>query len=191
MDKFIALDLGNVCVSIQFEQCMDALSACNGCKLSDIQDLYLKHEVGIIDTKAFLDLLTNLTGLKRDRVIELFCSIIDEEIPGISDIMNELIDKGYQIALLSDTSQLHLDVSRSKLSFSNLVIGGVYSFEVGHLKPDISMYREFEKRYGKPALYIDDKEINCIGAEKIGWPIHCFTSAARLRAETDKLINLK
>ncbi|MCP4177637.1 MAG: HAD hydrolase-like protein [bacterium] len=191
MDKFIALDLGNVCVNIKFEQCFDALAACDSSKLSNIQDLYLKQEIGVIDTKTFLDSLVSVTGFEREKVIKLFCSIIDDEIPGVSDIMNELTEKGYKIAFLSDTSELHLNESRRKLSFANLVIGGVYSFEVGHLKPDVSMYREFEKKYGKPALYIDDKEINCIGAEKIGWPVHCFTTAEKLKSAVDKLIKLK
>ncbi|HJO94984.1 MAG TPA: HAD hydrolase-like protein [Victivallales bacterium] len=191
MNKFIALDLGNVCINIKFENCLEALSECDSCKLSDIKDLYLKQEIGVIDTKTFLDSLVALTGFEREKVIKLFCSIIEEEIPGVSDIMNKLTDKGYKIAFLSDTSELHLNESRRKLSFAHLVIGGVYSFEVGHLKPDVSMYREFEKKYGKPAMYIDDKEVNCIGAEKIGWPVHRFTSADKLKAAVDKLINLK
>ena len=78
---------------------------------------------------------------------------------------------------------MHKNEVYSRLSFANLIIGGVYSYKVGAFKPDIKMFNEFEKRYGKPQIYIDDLENNCSGAVEYGWDVHCFVSAENCRKE--------
>lgn len=178
----MALDLGRVCINISPETCPKALGIDSSNSMKEYDGLYLAHELGSINSYDFIGELKKLSP-KRLSIEELssgFCSIICEEIYGISEIVCGLASKGYRVCLFSDTSELHLYESLSKLSFAHLITGGVYSFEIGYLKPDVKMFMEFERRYGKPILYIDDKEINCVGGENHGWVAHCFDSIKRL-----------
>ena len=180
MNKIIALDIGNVCFSIDKNAWLDKLhiSPDNIALRKELTDKKNKLEVGIISEDVFLTKLNDLTGksFSKNELIAIYCSIIADEIFGMNDLISDLVNSGYKIMFFSDTSSIHLNYVYSKLSFAHLILGGVFSFKVGAFKPDIKMFNEFERRYGKPAIYIDDLEKNCIAAEKIGWNAHCFTS---------------
>ena len=88
---------------------------------------------------------------------------------------------GYRLVFFSDTSSIHmLEVCR-KLSFANLVTGGVFSFKVKARKPGAAMYEAFETRYGKPCFYVDDRPDNIQAGISRGWNSHQFVSAAAMR----------
>lgn len=178
MNKVIALDLGRVCVNINPQACQKALGIVSSNSIKKYTDLYVALETGTMDSHDFVENLRKISQkqLSVEDILLAFCSIICGEISGISEIVCRLASKGYKICLFSDTSRLHLYESLTKLSFAHLIIGGVYSFEIGAFKPGIKMFMEFEKRYGKPILYIDDKKTNCTEAEKYGWGTHCFIS---------------
>ena len=95
---------------------------------------------------------------------------------------------GRRVALLSDTSPLHLYFALSKLSFAHLLTGGVYSFEAGDRKPGAAMFRLFEERYGKPCFYADDRPENVAAAAARGWPAHLFTTADGCREAFAKAV---
>jgi FMN phosphatase YigB (HAD superfamily) len=193
MNKIIALDIGNVCFRIDKNAWLDKLgvSADNTVLRKKIITKKTELELGIINQNDFLVALNRLTEkmFSINKLIEIYCTIIGHEINGMNDFMSDLVNSGFKIMFFSDTSSLHLNEVYSRLSFSNLIIGGVFSFEVGVFKPDIKMFNEFEKRYGKPYIYIDDLEKNCIAAEKIGWNAHCFISVENCRRELSRIIN--
>jgi len=72
-----------------------------------------------------------------------------------------------------------------------LIIGGVFSFETGFFKPAKENFIEFERRYGKPELFIDDLQRNCNGAIEYGWNTHLFVSTDKLyeRLIKDEIIS--
>ena len=148
----------------------------NSAIASKLTKNYLNLEIGVFSPEEFLNQSLELLDFKftPNELTEAFCSIIGEEIDGMSSLINRIVSKGYKLAFFSDTSAIHMQQIIRNLSFDNLVIGGVFSYEVGALKPDKKMYETFEKRYGKPAIYIDDKISNCEGAEKFNWPTCCF-----------------
>lgn len=186
MEKFVALDIGNVCVKVSLDTCEDKLIKTEKISKKLFYRLYQEYELGKINTKIFLSKLSETTGYSFDEAKDIFCTIICEEIKGINEILTDLINKGFKIAFLSDTSPLHLKyTTEEKLSFSHLISGGVYSYETGCFKPETAIFKEFEKKYGIPALYIDDKRSNCEGAERLGWSMHCIKNVKELKSITD------
>ena len=187
MNKIIALDIGNVCFRIDKNAWLDKLgvSADNTVLRKKIITKKNELELGIINQNEFLVALNRLTEktFSINKLIEIYCTIIENEIDGMNDFMSDLVNSGFTLYFFSDTSSLHLNEVYSRLSFANLIIGGVFSFEVGAFKPDIKMFNEFEKRYGKPYIYIDDLETNCLSAIKNGWSAHCFVSVENCRKE--------
>ena len=81
----------------------------------------------------------------------------------------------------SDVSARHMKLVRRMFHASELVPDGIYSFETGAMKPEEPMFAAFEKRFGVPVLYVDDREILIDAAKKRGWNAVVFTGAADLK----------
>ena len=179
MDKVVALDLGNVCVKIDPDGCLRALGVASLDAIpADFLDACGDFETGRLDEAAWLDAFRAATGGKfaPDKLRDAFCLVIGDEIPGMAAFVRSLAASGRRVALLSDTSPLHLRYTLSKLSFAHLLTGGAYSFEAGACKPGAAMFQLFEGRYGKPCFYADDRPENVAAAAARGWPAHLFTT---------------
>ena len=117
-------------------------------------------ECGRMEEEEFYSLVCrelNIPGI--DEVREWFYSILGDEMPGIADTLNR-IKNDWDFVFLSDISGAHLQLVAEKLSFFNMAAGGIYSFEVGAKKPAREMYLAFERKFGKPDLYVDDRTQN-------------------------------
>jgi len=65
--------------------------------------------------------------------------------------------------------------------FGHLVTGGVYSFSAGAMKPDPVIYEAFEREYGVPYAYFDDRAENVEGAKARGWNAFVYHSPEEFR----------
>ncbi|HOK05549.1 MAG TPA: hypothetical protein PLN24_09875 [Victivallales bacterium] len=176
-DKFVAMDLGNCCIWVNSDECLRRLGLNSIAEVpKDFLNKCAELECGLISTKEWLCEFRKITNDKftDKELIEIWNSIIGEEIKGMSQIIEEIISRNIKVALLSDTSELHLNYAISKLSFAKKLCGGVYSFIVGERKPSLKMYKVFEKKFAFPLIYTDDKEENIEAAMSIGWNSHLF-----------------
>ena len=62
-----------------------------------------------------------------------------------------------------------------------LVPDGIFSFSAGAQKPDEAMFAAFERSFGIPALYTDDRMELIEAARERGWNAVQFTSAENLQ----------
>ena len=100
----------------------------------------------------------------------------------MAELVRELQAAGTDIVLFSDTSPLHMTEFRRRFEIARLLPDGVYSFVVGARKPDPAMFAALEADYGKPSLYVDDRELCLSGAKAFGWPVCRFESVKQLRS---------
>ncbi len=100
--------------------------------------------------------------------------------------MGEMVSAGFRFIYFSDTSSIHMSHFFRSNDFCHLVSGGVFSHEVGAKKPEAKMYETFERDYGKPWLYIDDRQCNIDAALERGWNARRFTSPDTLRSALDE-----
>jgi len=193
-NKYVAMDLGNCCIRVNSDECLRRLGLNTIAEVpKNFLDSCVKLECGLISTKQWLCEFRNITEGKfsDNELIEIWNSIICEEIEGMSSVIEEIISRKIKVALLSDTSELHLSYAISKLSFARHLCGGVYSFLVGERKPSLKMYKTFEDKFAFPLIYADDKEENIEAAMSIGWNSHLFKNpegffSAFLRATGEK-----
>ena len=177
--KYLALDIGNVCIAIRPERLFAALVVSGPealpAELFGMVDLL---ERGRLSEEAFSARFRELTGDGRsgDELRAAFVSIIGEPIPGMAEKLERLIDAGVQPVFFSDTSALHLAEVRRKFPAARRIPDGVYSFEVGAKKPEPAMFRAFEERFGTPAAYWDDRP-ELIAAAPPEWNARLFRSA--------------
>ncbi|MFA6102305.1 MAG: hypothetical protein WCV67_03875 [Victivallaceae bacterium] len=183
-EKIIALDIGGVCLNIRHDLCCSYFGFSS---ISEIPVKFLhaieKFECGLIDDKAWLAEFRAATGgrFTDDEMIDGWNIILGGDMDGMSELMPELVASGYRLVFFSDTSKIHLLEVYRKLSFANLVTGGIFSFKVNARKPGAAMYEAFEARYGKPCFYVDDRPDNIQAGIRHGWNSHQFVSAAAIR----------
>lgn len=97
------------------------------------------------------------------------------------NLLTELVDAGYQVALFSNSWFSFNRASRAPL-FPSQLMSGIPIFdsgELGHMKPDPKIYEIIEKRLDEssPHLYfIDDNTANIEAANARGWQGRYFES---------------
>lgn len=183
-EKIIALDIGGVCLNIRYDLCYKYFDFK---AISEIPQQFMiaieKFECGLIDEKEWLSEFRLATGGKftDDEMVEGWNLIIGDDMNGMPELMSELVGSGYRLVFLSDTSTIHILEVYRKLSFANLVTGGVFSFNIKSRKPAAAMYKAFETQYGKPYFYVDDRTENIQAGINHAWNSHQFISAAAMR----------
>jgi putative hydrolase of the HAD superfamily len=109
--------------------------------------------------------------------------------PAVFDILHDLHEGGTRVAVLSNAG---FDFA-SPFRFSPMArfFERVFvSAELGLIKPDPQIYREVARELGiTPAemIFIDNKQVNIVGAESLGITGHHFTSPADLRTFLESL----
>lgn len=182
--KYLALDIGNVCVKIHPERLFRALGI-PGPEALPREVLFMATETwerGGISEAEFLRRFRELTNssLSETMLREAYCSIIGDPIDGMAGQVERWIENGVQPVFFSDTSALHLEEVRRKFPAARLIPEGIYSFEVGAKKPEPAMFAAFEARFGTPVAYYDDRS-ELIAAAPANWHAQQFSSVAALR----------
>ena len=181
--KVVALDIGGVCVQLHPEICMNRFGVKPDMpQWSEFWKLDLLVETGRISDECFLESIRKLLDnrLSIDEIRAAWSSFIGPDIPGMADAVRSLSDR-FRFVYFSNTSRLHLDDVTIMNGFGHLVTGGVYSFSAGAMKPDPVIYKAFEREYGVPYAYFDDRLENVNGGKACGWNAFQFHSPEEFR----------
>jgi putative hydrolase of the HAD superfamily len=148
---------------------------------ADGENPLFKLERGEITEASFLDQIADalepLLGHRphMHRFKEIYFEALDPNPPMI-DLMYELKDAGYRMAMLTNNVREWEPLWRSMLSVDEIFETVVDSGFVGCRKPESRIYAMTLERIAMPpeaCLFVDDVLVNCEGAEKAGiWAIH-------------------
>ena len=183
-NKFIALDIGNVCINLRHEKIKPLLGfepnlpfPTNFDKMCDL------YEFGHCSKGEWLSAFQESTGFQfsNDELLALWNQILGEPICGIVETIEELTNCGFKFVYFSDTNPVHIDSFYKTFPAHNFICGEVLSYHVGVHKPSFEMFKAFEDKFGAPCFYIDDKLINIEGAQNYGWLSHQFTTTENFR----------
>lgn len=104
--------------------------------------------------------------------------------------ISRLKEQGYRILYLSNYGEIAREQSRKALDFTELMDGGIFSFEVKMIKPNPWIYGELIKRYSivpQEAVFLDDSAPNIEAAKTMGLHGILFTSYQEAVMELKKL----
>src|SRR5689334_11484260 len=133
-------------------------------------------ERGEITEVAFLELLTDhlepLLGHRPEmhRFREIYFEALEPNPPMI-DLMRELKESGYRMAMLTNNVREWEPLWRSMLPVDEIFETVVDSGFVGCRKPESRIYELTLEQIGEPAaacLFVDDVLVNCEGAREAG-----------------------
>ncbi len=128
-------------------------------------------------------------GVLGDKNVEQKCRALMAEYPdemdkvfsNLEDLVMEcgyaagwiqsLKAKGYKVYVLSNYGRTLFGYARQNFRFLHYIDGGVISYEVQYIKPEIQIYERLIQKYGirpQEAVFLDDTEENLPPARKLG-----------------------
>ena len=189
----VALDIGNVSMKLTFDEMYRRLDTdpADPDAVARLWEHGAALETGKCTVTEFLDRLDALTGHRHARreLLEGWRCGVREPMPGMPDVVRMLAARGVRFSFMSDISPIHLEQVFRHCGFAHLVSGGIYSFEVGAFKlQGGAMFEAFERRYGRPLAFFDDR-VEIVGhARELGWNAIRFESPEQVLRDAEALL---
>ena len=180
-DPVVALDIGNVSMKLNFDEMYRRLDTdpADASAVARLWEHGAALETGRCTVPEFLDRLDELTGHchTRQELLDSWRCGVRDPMPGMLETVRKLAERRVRFSFMSDISPIHLEQVFKYCGFVHLVSGGIYSFEAGAFKlQGYTMFEAFERRYGRPVVFFDDR-IDIIGhARDFGWNAIQFKS---------------
>jgi putative hydrolase of the HAD superfamily len=192
MIEAIIFDLGNVVVSLDFAPTLEKWSRLCGRGPEEVRAKMWAHpvmhsyETGRIDDQEFYRAVTAELGLALP--FEEFAADWRDVFgpPLMEDSFFAGLAKNYALWALSDTCALHVTHLWPAYGPLRHFRGGVFSNDVGVMKPAEKMYRTVVERAGvapEKCFYTDDRQTNVDGAKAVGLDAALFTSPPQLQSD--------
>ena len=193
----VIFDLGRVLVRVDFTRGLMRRFAAQS-HYSDEQilefvfrePLFKDFSKGKLDINQFYESFTarfNLDILFNDFSV-IWCDIF-APMEGMEDLVED-IAASHKIGLLSDIDPLHWSYLIQNYVFLKRFSQPVLSYQIGALKPSPKCYRAAAESVDEPpgkCLFIDDRQINILGAKKSGMQAILFKNPASLKQELRQL----
>jgi len=182
---FLIFDLGNVIIDIDYRQSLNLIKSLlpNSFDLKVDSfystDFHKAYEKGEIDSPTFRNEVRNYFQQNWDdkKVDELWNSLLGEIPKERLDLVSTL-KQSYQVGVLSNTNEIHIDAVYKMLEkdfginrFEQLFDRVFYSHEMGLAKPSQEIYYKMLEELGTSAnrvVFFDDLEANVRGAASVG-----------------------
>lgn len=171
--KALGVDLDSLSKYSQSDDSEPGATICEGMSASGMMHQY---QVGKISTADFLGAIQMLSnkGTIYAQVLDAWNSCL-LTIPGYKlEFIKELRADGYSTYLLSNTNDAHWKYIEQNLFPEPLSCYFDHCFlsqEMGLAKPNEAIYQSVINQINLPAgecLFLDDSQINCVVAEKLG-----------------------
>lgn len=122
------------------------------------------------------------TGLPQDDLFALLEAIPAHlaPVPGTVDWLNRLADAGVRLHFLSNMPRPYAEYLLREHAFLARFQSGVFSCEVGQVKPHAAIFETATQRFGLPpqhCVFIDDHPSNVEVARQLGWRAVQFVDA--------------
>ena len=190
----VALDIGNVSMRLTFDEMYRRFGVDPGdsCAVGRLWEHGAALETGRCTVPEFLDRLDDFTGHRhtREYLLDAWRCGVREPMPGMLETVRALAARGVRFSFMSDISPIHLDQVFRYCEFVHLVTGGIYSFEAGAFKLQGSaMFDAFERRYGRPLVFFDDRVEIIEHACGLGWNAVRFQSPEQVLRDASALLD--
>lgn len=182
---FLIFDLGNVIIDIDYQRSLNLIKSLlpnfSGLKVDSFYstDFHKAYEKGEIDSPTFRNEVRRYFQQDWEdiKVDEIWNSLLGKIPKERLDLISKL-KQSYQVGVLSNTNEIHIDAVYHHLKtdfglirFEPLFDRVFYSHEMGLSKPSSEIYQKMLKELGTTAdrvVFFDDLEANVKGAAAVG-----------------------
>lgn len=179
MIKTLLFDFGDVFINLNKQGAMQ--NALDLFKLKEFSEEMIAfnsfYEQGLISTDEFLEFYQeNFSDLTSDQILDAWQHILKDFPPHRLEFIKQLAaDKKYNLILLSNTNELHINWIKDNVSFyedfKNCFDAFYLSHEIHLRKPNSDIYESVLNEHQLKAsevLFVDDTEENILAASKLG-----------------------
>jgi HAD superfamily hydrolase (TIGR01509 family) len=170
-------DIGNVIITFDFRISAGKLAGEAAVPaeeiLSLVSPLTVDLELGRLSPEQFIAEASSRIGYTGtpERFHSVFADIFELNEP-MAAFITELKAAGTPLYLLSNTNGIHAPFFEATYPVFGLFDGGIYSHEVGLMKPDPAIYERVRtdlRLVPERTVYIDDNAANCVAGEAAGF----------------------
>lgn len=175
-DAFL-FDIGNVIITFDFRISAKKLAEDSAVPADEIlplvSPLATELELGRLSPEQFIAGASARIGYTGtpERFQAVFADIFALNDP-MAAFVAELKAAGTPLYLLSNTNAIHASFFEANFPVFGLFDGGIYSHEVGLMKPDPAIYeraRSDLRLVPERTVYIDDNAANCVAGGEAGF----------------------
>jgi FMN phosphatase YigB (HAD superfamily) len=193
----VVFDLGKVLVDFDFSIAARKIAVRGKKSPAEVQALIeqsrfiIDYESGRLTRSGFYERVREVTGFdgSLDEFGALFADIFTA-MPEMIELHAGLRRRGIPTWIFSNTNDLAIEHIRKNFPFFANFEGYIFSYEVGAMKPQATIYEELEKltgRRGSDILYLDDRPENVAGGAARGWQAILHETPEKTRAVVEKL----
>lgn len=197
MIKNIIFDIGNVCVDFCYRDFFESFGFSREivdriCLATAEDPAWDLGDGGQVTEEELLEIY-----ISNDPEIEPYLRKVYESFDGIIRERKETIpwlirlrEKGYGVYYLSNYPSKVERECRDHMKFLEYMDGGILSYKVKMIKPYADIYEKLLADYGLKAeecLFLDDKPVNCAGAEAVGMKAIVFTTKEEVEKKMAEL----
>lgn len=197
MIKNIIFDVGNVLVSFDWETYFKNLGITEDVfeRVADAtvrSSLWNEYDRSSLSDEELLDGFIKQSPKDEQQIRAVWDNIgkVIACYPYTKTWISELKEKGYKIYLLSNYPKRTYELTKEELSFEHQMDGGLFSFEVKHIKPEREIYQALMDKYNlvpEECVFLDDNKNNINAATAFGMEGILFTSQEQAIADLKKL----
>jgi putative hydrolase of the HAD superfamily len=157
------------------------------CKVHE--SLITAYDTNNIKDDEFLKKLFNGINRKVDKNYWKKKLSMKKSSPEMFEFL-EKIKKKYPVYFVTNEGSNYWKSVDKKFKIHEKFNGGIASYEVSVSKPDIKIFQALCKKFRlqpEDCLFLDDKEKNLGGAEKLGMKTLVFTDIEHLKKDFDRL----
>lgn len=149
----------------------------------------IEYETGKISTNLFFEKLKTEIGFSgsTETLCDLWSDIFTPIAKNVS--LLEKVLKTYQVGLISNTNEAHVEWITDKFRFLGWFPNPTYSYVAGCLKPKEEIYLKALSSLSASApesLFIDDLDVNVSSAQRLGMSVIHLTPDKDLEMELKK-----
>ncbi|MEO7992204.1 MAG: HAD family phosphatase [Chryseolinea sp.] len=184
--KNLIFDLGGVILDLSVDHTLQAFSTVSGLEKSVVKERFFssggfeEYEKGQLTDAEFRDFVREVYSVKvSDPIIDQCWNAMLRGIPSVKLDLLDQLRSSYQVYLLSNTNNIHLQYIQTKImpslsgdkSLDDYFHRAYYSHLMKKRKPEAEIFEHVLEENGLKAnesLFIDDNEANIEGAKALG-----------------------
>lgn len=197
MIKAIIFDIGKVLISFDWQKVLADMGLSEE-EQNIVGNAMFQHpdwaelDRGVMTVEEVMQRFISHAPQYEDAMRQAFFNIYSSvrTYPYSMDWLRGLKEAGYRLYYLSNYGEYPRELSRETLRFTELMDGGIFSYQLKILKPSPWIYLELMKKYNiqpEEAVFIDDSAVNVEGAKTVGLHTILFTSYENTLEELKKL----
>lgn len=198
MIRTVIFDIGKVLVSFDWQELLSSMDL-SGEDQGILGDAMFRNpdwqefDRGVLTTEEVLARFARKAPGYESLIRQAYLAIYRKmrTFPYTRDWILSLRKAGLNVYYLSNYGEEPRELSGETLSFTDLMDGGLFSYEVKMIKPSPWIYLELFRRYDirpEEAVFIDDNADNIQAARELGLHTILFTSYESAVRELEGLI---